>query len=78
MVADHGEREMRQGCACTACRRLVATIGALATIGARGELRAGRWHAPDIPAHYAAAVRPMARRVDDAGSSSSHSHARAR
>jgi hypothetical protein len=58
--------EMRHNHACAACRRFVDTFGALATIGARGELRSWLWHAPGIPARYAAAVQAMARRVDDA------------
>lgn len=58
--------EMRRVHACAACRRFVDTFGALAGISARGELRSWLWHAPGIPARYAAAVQAMARRVDSA------------
>jgi len=58
--------ERRQHYTCAACRRFVDAYGALATIGERGELRSWLWHAPGIPARFAASARAMAQQVEAA------------
>jgi hypothetical protein len=60
------ETTRRQVYTCAVCRRFVESFGALATIGDAGELRSWLWHAPGVPARFAAAVKAMARLVDKA------------